>query len=161
MKNAHRIGRLIVAALVMAWPAAGAIGKEAKNKAPAAKSAAPAGVTLNACGCYRKGNACVCTDKKAKCECPEDCEPVGCDEKRQKEMDREMAAEIKRGQEQDKKRQADEAAREQKSAAGQEGDGEGQGQADDQTDETPAEKAPAEKAPVKPSKPARKDREKK
>ena len=56
-----------------------------KGKAGAEKpSNLPPGVTLNACGCYTKGNGCVCTNKKAKCECPGECEPAGCDVKRNK-----------------------------------------------------------------------------
>ena len=72
---------------------------------PAPRGGAPAGVQLNACGCYRRGETCVCTNKNAKCACPEDCEPIGCEEKRQKELDREMAVEVKRAQDEDKKRQ--------------------------------------------------------
>jgi hypothetical protein len=53
----------------------------------------------NACGCYRTdGGNCYC-DKKAKCGCPGECEPKGCEEKRQKEIDKEIHAETKRAQE--------------------------------------------------------------
>ena len=64
---------------------------------------------LNTCGCYAKGNGCVCTNKKAKCECPGECEPVGCDEKRNKEMEKEFADAVKRAQEDEKKREQAEA----------------------------------------------------
>jgi len=38
-----------------------------KDKTEAASSSkAPAGVTLNACGCYRKGESCMCTNKNAR-----------------------------------------------------------------------------------------------
>ena len=103
-----------------------------KAKAGAEKpSDAPPGVTLNACGCYAKGNGCVCTNKKAKCECPGDCEPAGCDEKRNKELEKEYSDAVKqragrrqearRGREKkiqdaEKKRQAEEAAAEKKRA---------------------------------------------
>jgi hypothetical protein len=119
-----------------------------KDKTTAGKSAAPPGVTINACGCYRKGNACVCTDRKAKCECPDDCEPVGCEEKRQKEMDKEMAAEVKRAQEEDKKREAAEAAARAKEENSQKDE---EAESDQPTDEKSAPSA---------AKPARKDREK-
>ena len=77
-----------------------------KAKAGAEKpSNAPPGVTLNACGCYAKGNGCVCTNKKAKCECPGDCEPAGCDEKRNKELEKEYSDAVKRAQDDDKKRE--------------------------------------------------------
>src|SRR5438477_117941 len=88
-----------------------------KDKTEAASSSkAPPGVTLNACGCYRYGQACMCTNKNARCECPGDCEPVGCDEKRQKELDREVAAELKRAEDQEKQRQAAEAEAQRKAA---------------------------------------------
>jgi hypothetical protein len=129
-----------------------------KTKATAGKSAAPPGVTLNACGCYRKGSACVCTDRKAKCECPDDCEPVGCEEKRQKEMDREMAAEVKHAQEEDKKREAAEAARAKEAADKENREAEAHGQESDDQANQPTDD---EKATPKPAKPAHKDREKK
>jgi hypothetical protein len=85
--------------------------KEKKAKSPpaaAAKGKPPAGEAINACGCYRdSGGGCVCTDRKGKCECPGECEPVGCGEKRDKEIEREMAAEIKRAQDDEKKQQAE------------------------------------------------------
>ena len=82
-----------------------------KSATPSAKGKPPPGPALNACGCYRddKGG-CVCTDRKAKCECAGECEPVGCGEKRDKELEREMAAEIKRAQDDEKKRQAEKEA---------------------------------------------------
>jgi hypothetical protein len=99
---------------------------KAKDKkaaaAPEDKASAPPGAEVNACGCYHNAKgACVCTSRKAKCVCPGECEPVGCEEKRQKEMEREMEAEIKRAQEEDKKRQAAEAAAE--SGGGADADG--------------------------------------
>jgi hypothetical protein len=110
-------------------------GSGAATDEPAGKSSptGPGGVVLNACGCYRKGNSCACTNKNAKCVCPDDCEPVGCDEKRQKELDREMAAEVKRAEEEDKKRQAAEAERERKANESQNQDPEDQ-EGDDQKD---------------------------
>jgi hypothetical protein len=91
---------------------AGAPGaaKKEKPKAPAASTPAE---PVNACGCYKDGKgACVCTDKKAKCDCPGECEPVGCAAKREQEMEREMAAEVKRAQEDEKRRKAAEEAAE-------------------------------------------------
>jgi hypothetical protein len=69
----------------------------------AAAIGAPARVSLaaekNACGCYQTdGGSCYC-DKKAKCGCPGQCEPKGCEEKRQKEIDKEISAETKRAKE--------------------------------------------------------------
>jgi len=49
----------------------------------------------NACGCYRdSAGGCFCA-KKAKCGCPGDCEPKGCDEKREKQLQKDIAAATK------------------------------------------------------------------
>ncbi|HEY2902099.1 MAG TPA: hypothetical protein VGL59_16070 [Polyangia bacterium] len=83
------------------------------KKTSAASPAVPAGVTVNACGCYRtEAGACFCGDKNGKCMCPGDCEPMACEQKRSKEMQREIAAETKKAQDDEKKRQADEDAAE-------------------------------------------------
>jgi pyruvate/2-oxoglutarate dehydrogenase complex dihydrolipoamide acyltransferase (E2) component len=57
-----------------------------------AVGAAPA---RNNCGCYKDGATCFC-DKKAKCGCPGDCEPKGCEEQRDKELQKEIDAETKK-----------------------------------------------------------------
>lgn len=50
----------------------------------------------NACGCYRESTgSCLCT-KVAKCGCPGECEPMGCEEKRAKLLEREIQAETKK-----------------------------------------------------------------
>jgi hypothetical protein len=79
----------------------------AKGKKAAAGSPA-AGKQVNACGCYADGTgACFC-GRKGKCVCPGECEPKGCEEKRAKEMQKEVAAETKKAAEADKKaRQAE------------------------------------------------------
>jgi len=60
----------------------------------------------NKCGCYKDGaGTCFC-DKKAKCGCPGDCEPKGCDEKREQQMKREIEAETKKAAEADRKHKA-------------------------------------------------------
>jgi hypothetical protein len=149
MTKASRVALLAVAALLAGAPLVrGAKEKDkdaAKEKdkkaAPGGKNLPP-GVTLNACGCYKKGSGCVCTDRKAKCDCPGDCEPVGCEEKRQKELDREYAAEVKRAQEEDKKRKAAEEAAENEGAA--EGPDKPAEKSADKTGEKTADK-PAEK----------------
>ena len=72
------------------------------------KAAAPQPATtrkMNACGCYAdaQGN-CFC-GRKGKCSCPGECEPKGCEDKRAKEMQREVAAETKRAADADRKQQ--------------------------------------------------------
>jgi len=151
-----RVWLVLLAVAVLAGSASlgGAKDKE-KDKKPAAATGgkAPSGVTLNACGCYKNASgACVCTDRKAKCECEGDCEPVGCDERRQKEIEREMAAEVKRAQEEDKKREAAEKAAE--AAAANPG-----GTEAEKTEDTPGEKPgdkPSDKDKAEAAEPAAK-----
>jgi hypothetical protein len=65
----------------------------------------------NACGCYQNtAGVCIC-GRPSKCGCPEECEPKGCAEKRQKELDKEIQAETKKAEEADKKRREEEAAK--------------------------------------------------
>jgi hypothetical protein len=55
-----------------------------------------AGEPRNKCGCYKDGaGTCFC-DKKAKCGCPGDCEPKGCEEARDRELQKEIDAETKK-----------------------------------------------------------------
>lgn len=76
------------------------------------ESAAPAaGAKVNACGCYRDATGSCFCGKKGKCVCPGECEPKGCDEKRAKEMEKEVEAEIKRAKETEKKQRDAEMAR--------------------------------------------------
>jgi hypothetical protein len=101
---------------------------------------------VNACGCYRDTTGSCFCGKKGKCDCPGDCEPKGCDEKRAKELDREVEAETKRAREAEKK-QRDEAEEKRKKAeaaanaeaAAAEGGGDssaGADEADDAADST-------------------------
>src|SRR5450432_3996083 len=70
-----------------------------------AVGAAPA---RNNCGCYKDGATCFC-DKKAKCGCPGDCEPKGCEEQRDKELQKEIDAETKKAAASGRKKPGDEA----------------------------------------------------
>jgi len=57
----------------------------------------------NKCGCYKDGaGTCFC-DKKAKCGCPGDCEPKGCEQAREKQIQKEIDAETKKAAEADRK----------------------------------------------------------
>lgn len=52
----------------------------------------------NHCGCYRDTvGACFC-EKKATCGCPGECEPRGCEEKRDRQLQKEIQEETKRAQ---------------------------------------------------------------
>ena len=78
----------------------------------AAEAAAPA---LNACGCYRDAaGSCFCGKKGGKCACPGECEPRGCEEKRAKELQKEVDAEAKHAREAEKKQQDEQAAQAEK-----------------------------------------------
>jgi hypothetical protein len=61
----------------------------------------------NKCGCTRNesNNTCSCS-KGAKCGCPGDCEPKGCEEKREAQMKKEIDAETKKAAEADRKHKA-------------------------------------------------------
>jgi hypothetical protein len=83
----------------------------AKQGGTSKKGGLPPGVTLNACGCYRWNESCVCTDRSGKCECPGECEPVGCEAKRRKQIEKEIAEEEKRIRDEAKKREEAEIAR--------------------------------------------------
>jgi len=107
------VGYVVALLAVLSAPAAFAKDKSKPSGGAAAGMSSEPPEPLNACGCYKNGKGeCVCTDKKGKCECPGECEPVGCAQKREKEMEREMAAEVKRAQEDEKKRKAAEEAAE-------------------------------------------------
>jgi hypothetical protein len=78
-------------------------------------STAAAEEQMNACGCFRdEAGVCKCAAKKAKCVCPGDCEPVGCEAKREKDAAREAEATLKKIQAREKKNAA-EAARQARS----------------------------------------------
>jgi hypothetical protein len=87
--------------------ALGSGGGLAQAKAKAPTGAGPSTKKeVNACGCYKDtAGACFC-GKKGKCDCPGDCEPKGCEEKRAKQMQKEIAAETKKAAEADKKQRA-------------------------------------------------------
>ena len=70
---------LICAAVQLVQPSAAAAAEDAPN----------------ACGCYRdSAGSCFCA-KKARCGCAGDCEPKGCDEKREKQLQKDIAAATK------------------------------------------------------------------
>ena len=70
-------------------------------------SAGSAVAAPNKCGCTRNesNNSCSCS-KSAKCGCPGDCEPKGCEEKREAQMKKEIEAETKKAAEADRKHKA-------------------------------------------------------
>ena len=69
----------------------------------------------NACGCYQNtAGQCICI-RRGKCDCPGECEPKGCDEKRQKELNKAIQEETRKAEAAEKKRQ-EEAAQKQRKA---------------------------------------------
>ncbi|HEY2901905.1 MAG TPA: hypothetical protein VGL59_15080 [Polyangia bacterium] len=61
--------------------------------------------TKNACGCRQdSAGTCYC-DHKSKCGCPGECEPKGCEEKRAKQLDKEIQLETKKAESQGHKKQ--------------------------------------------------------
>jgi hypothetical protein len=78
MRDGKRLGVMAIFAFVVAL-GAGRGRAEERNK----------------CGCYKDGATCYC-DKKAKCGCPGECEPKGCEEKRERDLQKEIEAETKK-----------------------------------------------------------------
>jgi hypothetical protein len=115
----------LMLALALVLPVASA------NHARAAKR------KVNACGCYGDGVTCTC-QRSAKCGCPGECEPKGCEEARQKKLQKEIEAETKKAKEQEAEQQAKMEAKE--------GGGEGKD----------AEEGKAKAPPPKPMSPAAK-----
>jgi hypothetical protein len=63
-----------------------------------ARAKAASAEERNRCGCYRDTTgACFC-EKKAACGCPGDCEPRGCEEKRDRELQKQIQEETKKAQ---------------------------------------------------------------
>jgi hypothetical protein len=52
----------------------------------------------NSCGCYRSDTGSCYCDKKAACGCPGECEPKGCEEARDRALQREIEAETRKAQ---------------------------------------------------------------
>ena len=106
MRHSFRAWMVIVV-MFAAGGAAGLVGGVASATAKKTTTAAAAtdgpAKQVNACGCYKDtAGACFC-GRKGKCACPGDCEPKGCEEKRNKEIQKEVAAETKKATEADKK----------------------------------------------------------
>jgi hypothetical protein len=98
-------GVLISFATIALVVSVGAVRVSAKPKKAAAAATASGGSQnpANACGCYSNSQgACFCA-KKAKCGCPGECEPKGCEEKRDKEIEKQIAAETKKAASAEKK----------------------------------------------------------
>jgi len=98
--------------LLALGPTGTASAKHRKASAkPATGARAPAKV-LNACGCYADlSGKCFC-GRRGKCECPGECEPKGCEEKRSRQMQKEIAAETKKATAIDRKERQEEKRRE-------------------------------------------------
>ena len=88
---------------ILAWLAAGSIGLIGGF---GLRPAVAAEDGLNACGC-RQGSsgACYC-EKKSHCGCPGECEPKGCEEKRAKQMDKEVQEETRKAEEASRRQRA-------------------------------------------------------
>jgi len=83
----------MAAAFIAGWMSTPAGVTEGAGVAYAADQPKP-----NACGCYRDTTgACYC-GKKGACVCPGECEPKGCEEKRAKQLEKEIAAETKKAE---------------------------------------------------------------
>ena len=112
----------------------------------------------NACGCYQKSDgSCVC-GRGSKCGCPEECEPKGCEEKRQKEMDKEIQAETKKAQDAEKKRNEEAAAKAKAQEKTFVDDGEDDGSGAEAEEPAPAAKDKSKKSAAKQDKQDKKEK---
>jgi len=87
---------------ILAWLVAGTISLDGVTL----RTAAAAEDGLNACGC-RQGSsgACYC-EKKSHCGCPGECEHKGCEEKRAKQMEKEVQEETRKAEEAEHRQRA-------------------------------------------------------
>jgi hypothetical protein len=81
---------------ILAWLAAGAISL---GGGFSSRTAAAADDGLNACGCRQGGSGVCYCEKKSHCGCPGECEPKGCEEKRAKQMEKEVQEETRKAEE--------------------------------------------------------------
>src|ERR1700710_601206 len=108
MRSATRLLPFLVLTAIVGFKL-GQGGKGKLDVEPVAEAASPA---LNACGCYRDSvGSCFCGKKGGKCVCPGECEPQGCEDKRAKEMQKEVDAEAKHAREAEKKQEDEQAAK--------------------------------------------------
>jgi hypothetical protein len=101
MGKAHGIVMAIAVVALVAGSPGLASAKQKKSAAPAAAKAPHKAV--NPCGCYSDASGkCYCA-RRGKCDCPGECEPKGCEEKRARQMQKEVAAETKKASDADRK----------------------------------------------------------
>jgi hypothetical protein len=80
-------------ALALVLPLAGVLSSLALARQDEREVEAP---DTNACGCFEETpGVCMCL-RKSRCGCPGECEPVGCEEERQKDLARRMEEELKK-----------------------------------------------------------------
>ena len=116
-------GRTIILAL---FAAGAVVGLGAEFGRPRSAMAAEAG--LNACGCRGDSiGSCYC-EKKSHCGCPGECEPKGCEERRAKQMDKEVQAETRKAEEAARRQRARQSASENETSGTQVHRGEDRGE---------------------------------
>jgi hypothetical protein len=94
--------------IILALLAAGTVSLGAAVARSPSALAAEGG--LNACGCRGDSlGACFC-EKKSHCGCPGECEPKGCEERRAKQMDKEVQAETRKAEEAARRQRAHQSA---------------------------------------------------
>ena len=117
------LGRKIILALL----AAGA-GVGLSTEFGHSRSAMAAEGGLNACGCRGDSiGSCFC-EKKSHCGCPGECEPKGCEERRAKQMDKEVQAETRKAEEAARRQRARQSASDNETSGAQNRGGQDRGE---------------------------------
>jgi hypothetical protein len=74
------------------------------SRPPPSAQADPEPPRVNRCGCYEESaGICKCLRKSA-CGCPGECEPLGCEQRRQEDLGRRMQEELKKIRDEDRNR---------------------------------------------------------
>jgi hypothetical protein len=98
MNVSHRFSPIVAALLALA------LALLVGSPGPSAQ-ARPEGPRTNRCGCFEESpGVCKCL-RRSRCGCPGECEPLGCEEKRQKDLARRMEQELKKIRDDERERQ--------------------------------------------------------
>ena len=98
MNVSHRFSPIVAALLPLA------LALLVSSPDPSAH-ARPESPRINRCGCFEESaGVCKCL-RRSRCGCPGECEPLGCEEKRQKDLARRMEQELEKIRDDERQRE--------------------------------------------------------